>query len=268
MSTPALPKATLARIRAKLHRSNENIINLQSQIDALLGPDRERVIHADNHQAIQDFINAHVVGRVPPRISVLAAECVHNLRSTLDQLARQLVLANGNRPKRDEIKFPLLLKDPATTEDPETRHKATTSYNRNVKGMSDTAQAYILSLQPYQPENGGRDHKLRILHDLNITDKHREIVLLKNAFGTAHRLSFKPQGVGLHRITVGNVDHGIVPITFDRPVTAMEANTVATIHVVFSDFGDSRLVPVTYGLWSVYQCVQRVVTDLAGEFRE
>lgn len=244
----------LAGVDEKLKRANENIVHLTGEIDAILGPDRNRIIGEHEEQAIQEFIQTHLSRPVTPRLSVLAAECIHNLRSCLDQLAWQLVVATGATP--DTTSFPLRLKA-------HRDEKAAASYNACVEGMSAAAKAYILALQPYQPGNGGRDHKLRILHDLNITDKHHELVIIKNAYRTQRNISFLPAGVGLHRVTIGPAKDGAVPIGFDRPVRAVKVNTEITIQIVFSDFGESRLVPVPDGLWTLHQTVTRVVTELA-----
>jgi hypothetical protein len=198
--------------------------------------------------------------KLPPRFSVLAAECIHNLRSALDQLAWQLVIANGGKPS-GLTRFPLLLKDPAGNE------KMTSAYNGSVAGMSAAAKTYILGLQPYQPGNGGNDHKLRILHDLNITDKHHTLVIVKNAFTTEESVSFQPIGVGLVTAKRVTEEDGTVSIRFNRPVRPVNMERKITIQVTFAEFGRSRLVPVPHGLWELWKAAHRPLAELAAEFR-
>ena len=141
------------------------------------------------------------------------------------------------------------------------------AYNGSVKGMSDTAKAYILRLQPYQPGNGGKDHQLRILHDLNIADKHHALVIVKNAFRQEMTLTFKPTGIGLHTITHIPHEDGTLALNFSQPVRPTDVKHKITLTITFAEFGRSRLVPVVHGLWQLWHAANRPLAELAGEFR-
>lgn len=258
-------KCTLDGITAKLDRAQENISNIETEIALILGPDRHRFVTKENHDAVKQFLDEHLARPVPPRLSVLAAECIHNLRSCLDQLAWQLVLANGGKP--DDTRFPLLLSDPNAISDPVKKQKAIAGYEGCVKGMSATAKAFILALQPYQPGNGGRDHLLRIVHDLNITDKHHELVIVKNSVRAEHGVTLSAASAGFHTLTLGATEDGAP--TFQsatlRPVNVQHS---VSIQIAFGSFGASRLVPVPEGLWRLRGAVERTVKRLTAEFTE
>lgn len=87
----------------------------------------------------------------------------HQLRSLFDNLAYQLVLANGEEPtKRTE--FPIL-KD-GTNFERDTR--------RALRGMSGTAKTAIKALQPFNEWPKHPEHTtIWLIHELNNIDKHR-----------------------------------------------------------------------------------------------
>lgn len=97
----------------------------------------------------------------PLEIGLIAGDVIHNLRSALDHLAYQLVLANGQVPSRHTC-FPIF-EDAA-------RFKAMDP--RKVKGMSQGAIEAIEAARPYK----GGNEPLWIVHELDIADKHHALL--------------------------------------------------------------------------------------------
>lgn len=95
-------------------------------------------------------------------------DALHNLRSSLDHLACQLVLASGAEVKRYTC-FPIYNR---STKD----HQG--FFDKSVKGMRPDAINDIAAWKPYK---GGND-TLWLLHELDRLDKHREIL----GIGTSH----------------------------------------------------------------------------------
>ena len=122
----------------------------------------------------------------PPRIGVLIGDVVHNLRSSLDHLVYQLVLANGRRP-HDNTGFPIFLKCP-----PGGFRKHTV--NDKLRGVDRRAAAEIGRLQPYRRRNGGRRNLIYTLHDLWNADKHRDVARTQASIGMLDvtNVRFKP----------------------------------------------------------------------------
>jgi hypothetical protein len=104
---------------------------------------------------------------VPNNIPVIAGEVLYNLRSALDHLAFQLVLANAGTPT-DKTCFPIF----------DSAQKYKTLSPRKVKGMSHAAIKAIAGIKPYK---GGNDTLWR-LHKLNNIDKHRLLVTVGAQF--------------------------------------------------------------------------------------
>jgi len=95
-------------------------------------------------------------------------DALYNLRSALEHLAWQLVLANGETPGTG-TGFPIL---DLSAKDSDSL------FNRKVRGMRNETVEAIARLKPYK----GANNLLWLLHQLNGIDKHHELL----GIGTAH----------------------------------------------------------------------------------
>lgn len=105
---------------------------------------------------------------VPLEWSVVIGEILYAMRSSLDHLAWQLVIANGREPD-DKTEFPIFQK--------------VNGFNRSapskMAGMSDEAKTVIADLQPFRVDPEHPTHStLWKLHELGIVDKHRLLNLV------------------------------------------------------------------------------------------
>jgi hypothetical protein len=108
---------------------------------------------------ITTYIARHtpVIDRMFPAI---IGDLVHNLRSALDHLAWQLVLANGGTPTPNTF-FPI---------------KSVRSGLANIDGGIDASAASIIEgVQPYGGTSTGRS--LELLRNISNVDKHRTLTL-------------------------------------------------------------------------------------------
>lgn len=109
-------------------------------------------------------------------VPLLAGECAYQLRSALDHLIHQLVIANGNQDKLTSRRhqFPIF----ATLDGFDAKA------NAMINGVSDSARALIEAAQPYaRPAADSSCDLLWLLQDLNNTDKHRLIPVSLLALG-------------------------------------------------------------------------------------
>ena len=95
----------------------------------------------------------------------------HALRSALEHLAWQLVIANDGSPS-NTTHFPILRRAP--TDGP----------LRIRGGIAKEAMDIVEAVQPYNGANDGK--KLAAIHDLDVFDKHRELVVTT---ATVHQAS-------------------------------------------------------------------------------
>lgn len=97
----------------------------------------------------------------PPELSYVFGDIVHNLRTALDWLAIVVVEANEGNPKG--VYFPFSKDENGFDE---ALHKS------NLRRAAAAVVDEVRNLKPYY---GGHD-LLRMLHELDIIDKHRKIV--------------------------------------------------------------------------------------------
>jgi hypothetical protein len=122
----------------------------------------------------------------PQRLSVIAGEVAHDLRSALDHLAWHLVEANGERPSRDTA-FPV------------QRAADENAFAQQTRGMSNSVVAAVRHAQPYASAAPHQDPLLR-LHDFNRFDKHRLVHVVAIAMQQIHLTIGGRQGTGQIRL--------------------------------------------------------------------
>jgi hypothetical protein len=106
---------------------------------------------------------------VPARIGLIVGDCIQNLRSSLDYLVWELVLASGNEPTQHNA-FPVAYTIGTYKDDVKKRHR--------LDGVRDEAIAVIDRFQPFQVEKSARKFaRLWILDYLANVNKHRRVLL-------------------------------------------------------------------------------------------
>lgn len=171
--------------RERLKRADENIKNLEREVAAFLAPapsvvfdvdfDKGEPIISDEYrqgtEKIAKFLNDH---EVPLRFRVLTGEIAHHLRSAFDHVAWQLSSPVFQAKSPHRIEFPVFRSDPGLCG--VTKNKIC-RYCGKVEGItSPTALARIAALQPYLRAHPDRE-PLWLIHDIDRTDKHRELIL-------------------------------------------------------------------------------------------
>src|SRR5271166_2457912 len=154
-------------VREKLNRAEHNIVNLKKEADSFLDSGDYRAIPDDNENAFRRALEYHSTRSVPARFSVLAGEIVYHLRSALDHLVWQLVIANRATPGHSH-EFPIFKAKPLKKD----------HFEKKIRGVSPRTAAIIESLQPYRAGTAADNDPLWILHDLCRIDKHRELVIV------------------------------------------------------------------------------------------
>lgn len=162
-----MSEATLDGSKLKLERAKQHIKDLEAGVERFFETNPYELFIEDNPQA---GCREHKVRRVdtpPDSLSLIAGDAIHNLRSALDHLIWQLVIANGKKPDDMRTEFPVWSK------------KAGFEKGRpgRAKGISKEALDLLYGLKPYK---GGND-TLWLLHRLDIVDKHRLMLAVVSA---------------------------------------------------------------------------------------
>ena len=165
-------------INAKIDRARRQIETLEVDVENFCADIRRSIVHeTDRNAGEQKWVFRDATPK--PRIewSILAGEILYNLRSALDHLVWQLVLANGMDPTRAN-QFPILNDEAAWTSDRTAQF---------LQGVADKDKETIRHLQPFNPflqlwDNGEcRPFNAQVfgtLQQLCNVDKHRHLNLI------------------------------------------------------------------------------------------
>lgn len=186
----------------KLLRAEEHLEALRVECSAYLDSRPFEPVS----QAQSESDNPWMVWKVnhppPLRLSILLGDLLHNLRSSLDHIAWQLVLDNGGTPGKS-TSFPIL-------------PKKKSSPPKIAGGISAKAAALVEELQPYNNTEGApKEDPLHVLSILNNIDKHREFniaVLNVSEVIEMHLLTADSKGIYM---TLQFPDH----VGKDKPIT-------------------------------------------------
>jgi hypothetical protein len=153
----------------RLHRAEEHFEPIKAH---LLSYYRERVglmtgeFDPDNDGS---FVMEGELGVPDMRLHTLIGELIHDLHSSLEHLAWQLVEANGGEPGEGTC-FPVLKVAPTPNK------KGEQSLPNIAGGVSEAARTFLDKAQPYKFEERYAMHPLWVLRQLWNIDKHRHVV--------------------------------------------------------------------------------------------
>jgi hypothetical protein len=121
-----------------------------------------------NRNVNSAVVDAQIRRPIPSEIPLIIGDCVQNLRSALDYMVWEMVIAVGGQPSKRNA-FPICTT--AEAFDVEVDKK-------RLRGISDPELiAKIKTLQPYKNGNGPEQDPLFILDELTNINKHRRILL-------------------------------------------------------------------------------------------
>jgi len=253
-------KPSLYGCKAKLERAEQNIINLASEIKSLMAEDVNGRIPSHDGDVFEDTVKPFVSQNVPPRLSVLVGECIHNLRSCLDQSVWQLILANGRTPS-EQTCFPIYTFNPATSSD----KRALKRYCGAIEGVSPAVKTIIDGLQPHIPRNGGHGNALAIIHALNIADKHHDLLTIRRvacreSYTTSEKTVAVPSGNPVYDFSEID-ENGTKTVFHYGGESPVYVNSKVTQQITLIHSGADALEPVIEALWQLWWAVRYVVAD-------
>ena len=201
-----MASASLDGARLKINRAKLHLGNLGRAVKRFRETSAYEIATADNPDTGLREWRVVQADPLPPSLSLLTGDVVHNLRSALDHLVYQLVLANGNSPDT-RTGFPMW----------KTRSSFEQNRPGSAEGLSTQALSILYGLKPYK---SGNPH-LWILHRLDIIDKHRLVL----AVAEAHRNTIIDLGPTLEAQGAFGIPPPPVTVVPDQP-QPIEAGTV------------------------------------------
>jgi hypothetical protein len=206
----------LTGARLKVDRAQMHLDALQSAALKWQGqaPEPSFVVDVEDEGRVH-IVRVSGVPEVPVAWAGVLGDMLHNLRSSLDHLAWQLVIAGGGEPNRHTY-FPILKK------------RADRSVTSALKGAPVEAVERIRELQPYvrcASQAEFRNDALHMIQSLNIADKHRLLVLCATVTDTlSHEI--RPDVVG-----------ATVTLTMSPAQEGSEVMRVTNLPVAADDIG-------------------------------
>ncbi|MCA1701809.1 MAG: hypothetical protein LC808_00475 [Actinobacteria bacterium] len=169
-------RATLTGVEAKIRWARAHLAELKQSISRVLAPDRQTFTLERDVQAGDYVLRVHGLPTVDPEWVLIAGDCLHNLRSSLDHLAWQLVLLDGGQPNRD-TNFPV--KQNAFNKAGQRAPARIKPHIRraDIRDLVEQMQPYSAPQLP-NPGPFVMEHPLWLLHDLDITDKHKLLLVI------------------------------------------------------------------------------------------
>jgi hypothetical protein len=152
-----------ASSKLKIKRAKEHVQELRSQLIAFSATDYYTLAVDKDPTTGQSFLKFEITKSLPPDISIVMGDALHNLHSALD-LAISDVLFGHTGKRYSHLKFPV--------------YPTKEAFESGIAGGKiKHAPKEIIALlkdviKPYKGENDA----LWALHDLNITDKHIALV--------------------------------------------------------------------------------------------
>jgi hypothetical protein len=264
MSTPPTG-ASLDGARAKLDWAKVHIESFKLR-ERQFGQGKPYQVEAQHHPELGDETVQNIsavitaVDPVPVELQLELGDALQNMRSALDHLAWQLVVANGGTPG-DATQFPIY--------DSRLTQKGKVRTVDIAGGVNQKALAIIKRLQPYRRPNPA-EHPLSVLQKLNNVDKHRLLVVLGMAYDSIE-IAF-----GDHRPHLTNTTEPIPlkpgaqisGIGFDPsldPKPYMKVYAKLTPVIAFGQSEPSAGLPVREVLADLHKFVEHVVV-LLGKF--
>lgn len=157
--------ASLVGVDLKLRRADRHIAELRDLLEPVGRVAQESIVCETNGDPSKLIYRVSNVPDIDPSASLIMGDALHNLRSALDHLAHQLVIADGGQPN-EWTQFPIY-DDPLNEK----------GNPRNVTIQPGIGDQRILDalvlVQPYSRQHPARDCGLWITRCLNNIDKHR-----------------------------------------------------------------------------------------------
>jgi hypothetical protein len=146
--------------QAKLGRAEEHLDALERELCDWFATKPLDAIPSARVSSAEDW-HIKIYTPLPGRFSLIAGDCVHNIRCALDHLAMALAVANGASPNDRSVAFPIC----KTAND--------FARTRSIRALRQDARNFIENVQPYYRPGAS---VLVELNHLDNKDKHRFVL--------------------------------------------------------------------------------------------
>lgn len=187
---------------------------------------------------------------IPGDIGLTAADAIHNMRVSLDQLACSLAAQHGFPDSRSTY-FPF-----GRSRD----HFETDAIKKKIKRLSPAAQAMVALQKPYR----GGDDMLWSLHALDLMDKHQKLVPVYSTGSGVAFFGLTKKPIKLIANPTWSVAENDMTIAIFPPGTYPEGNFKISFNVAFGEVGPVEGKPIV----AVLNVLAARVDKILGKFEK
>ena len=246
----AITLERLSGIEAKIARAKEHLETIETEAKNHLEAKPHQIVQHIDPSTGWNVLRPRPMSPLPLRWGVVAGDLVHDLRSALDHLIWQLVLASGAIP--DEMnQFPIFSTGRVEKSQASNRRRRWSDY---LHGVPAEATAVIKALQPYRRRMRVLYVPLERLAEFSNTDKHRTLVPSAAVMVPWHDMEFRfiqvPEGTRLAEVIPAkpgamlSFDKAqLLAVRVDPPdsMVRIELQTPIRVSVAFGDNADFPL---------------------------
>ena len=261
--------------RAKLERAKETLDALEFEAAKFLSQDPPVVRLERKHinDGLEYAFIAYGDPNPPLRISVIAGEIIHHMRSSLDHLIHALVTLNGGSPTFQH-QFPICSTAKAFKQACE---------RGQIKGVGANARRLIQSVQPFTTPTPD-DTILFVVSQYDNADKHRLLVVVTAVadlgrtvtIGTNGTIAETEERRGKHPNIIGFGETGpkkvsregsiVFSIKLAEPAPELTADALLVPQLALDQCGRVKFSPLIPTLRNILAGTQHTVELFAGEF--
>jgi hypothetical protein len=168
MTSPlSAQKADLSSVLVRIDRAKAHLNEFDNQVRPISAACQ--MTRGCDEQRSGYIFRLGKVPAIPPVLSAIIGDAIHNLRVSLDYLAWQLVIATGQNPPNTKTSFPIRLTSPRADQ-------GGCIYPDIAPGVSMAVRKILDDVQPYKRSKSA-NHDLAVVHGLDINDKHHQLLV-------------------------------------------------------------------------------------------
>lgn len=198
--------------RAKIDRSKRHFHELHAAIAEFFALNPYQVFIKHDENSSIKLWKVRIDHDVPVDVSLIIGDLIHNLRSSLDYMAWQLEIANGQTPDA-RTSFPVY--DPRVVPGSPQHTSLENRKAEHRRRFRDRAYSVVEQLQPSGGVNlGDVDlHPLMLIHGVDIRDKHHLPNVVGGAVAHQDFAMGTTGGIGyIEQMVIGGVPQITVPL--------------------------------------------------------
>ncbi|MEZ2345353.1 hypothetical protein [Microcoleus sp.] len=248
---------------AKINRAKEHHESLKTNVNEFLESANKSLTQSSYHSddGLRVILRATCPLEVNLKISVIAGEIVHQLRSSLDHLLCALIYQAGHSPGRT-TQFPIC----TSRESYEEQVK-----RGRIKGVSPAAEKLIEQSQPFTNPTPN-ETIINVVSTLNNWDKHNALVISAAAAQVGQNIEIGGSGAEITafanpeviKFEGGNADYFYIQLA--KPEPSITVKSSIDLKMAIEVNKDGKIAPLIEVMGQLIAGIEGTIELFKGEF--